>query len=117
MNSGIINNQSPYFIKALVFKERVQMKELQARSLLKMESTESSNRKGSVFFWYNICRYLFIVRHLNCFTEWHINIGEGKSNCLKLFQLLLTKENAKECSNYCIIALISHTSKVMLKSL
>ena len=28
-----------------------------------------------------------------------------------------TKGNAKECSNYCKIALISHTSKVMLKIL
>ena len=27
------------------------------------------------------------------------------------------KANAKECSNYCTIALISHTSKVMLKIL
>ena len=27
------------------------------------------------------------------------------------------KDNAKECSNYCTIALISHTSKVMLKIL
>ena len=27
------------------------------------------------------------------------------------------KGNAKECSNYCAIALISHTSKVMLKIL
>ena len=27
------------------------------------------------------------------------------------------KGNAKECSNYCTIALISHTSKVMLKIL
>ena len=27
------------------------------------------------------------------------------------------KVNAKECSNYCINALISHTSKVMLKIL
>ena len=27
------------------------------------------------------------------------------------------KGNAKECSNYCIIALISHTSKLMLKIL
>ena len=25
------------------------------------------------------------------------------------------KDNAKECSNYCTIALVSHTSKVMLK--
>ena len=27
------------------------------------------------------------------------------------------KSNAKECSNYCTVALISHTSKVMLKIL
>ena len=27
------------------------------------------------------------------------------------------KGNAKECSNYCIVALILHTSKVMLKIL
>ena len=27
------------------------------------------------------------------------------------------KENAKECSNYCTITLITHTSKVMLKIL
>ena len=27
------------------------------------------------------------------------------------------KESAKECSNYCTIALISHTSEVMLKIL
>ena len=27
------------------------------------------------------------------------------------------KDNAKECSNYCTIALISHASKVMLKNL
>ena len=29
----------------------------------------------------------------------------------------LGKGNAKECSNYCTIALVSHTSKVMLKIL
>ena len=31
--------------------------------------------------------------------------------------LILKKGNAKECSNYCTIALISHASKVMLKIL
>ena len=30
---------------------------------------------------------------------------------------ILKKGNAKTCSNYCIIVLISHTSKVMLKIL
>ena len=33
------------------------------------------------------------------------------------FILIPKKENAKECSNYCTIALISHASKVMLKIL
>ena len=34
-----------------------------------------------------------------------------------VFILIPKKGNAKECSNYCIIALISHASKVMLKIL
>ena len=32
-----------------------------------------------------------------------------------VFTPIPKKDNAKECSNYCTIALISHTSKVMLK--
>ena len=35
----------------------------------------------------------------------------------KVFIPIPKKVNAKECSNYCTIALISHTSKVMLKIL
>ena len=35
----------------------------------------------------------------------------------KVFIPILKKGNAKECSNYRIVALISHTSKVMLKIL
>ena len=34
-----------------------------------------------------------------------------------VFILIPKKGNAKECSNYCAVALISHTSKVMLKIL
>ena len=34
-----------------------------------------------------------------------------------VFSLFPKKGNAKECSNYCTIALFSHTSKVMLKIL
>ena len=34
-----------------------------------------------------------------------------------VFILVPKKGNAKECSNYCTNALISHTSKVMLKIL
>ena len=33
------------------------------------------------------------------------------------FHSNLTESNAKKCSNYCTIALISHTSKVMLRTL
>ena len=35
----------------------------------------------------------------------------------KPFILIPKKGNAKECSNYCTIALVSHASKVMLKIL
>ena len=35
----------------------------------------------------------------------------------KIFIPIPKKGNAKECSNYCTIALISHASKVMLKIL
>ena len=34
-----------------------------------------------------------------------------------VFILIPKKGNAKECSNYCTVALISHTSKIMLKIL
>ena len=34
-----------------------------------------------------------------------------------VFILIPKKDNAKECSNYCSTALISHASKVMLKIL
>ena len=34
-----------------------------------------------------------------------------------VFILIPKKDNAKECSNYCTIVLISHASKVMLKIL
>ena len=36
---------------------------------------------------------------------------------MSIFTPIPKKVNAKECSNYCAIALISHTSKVMLKIL
>ena len=36
---------------------------------------------------------------------------------MSVFIPIPTKDNAKECSNYCTIALISHTSRVMLEIL
>ena len=55
--------------------------------------------------------------------RWSAQIKKDKLTCLILswkrsfFVPIPKKENAKECSNYCTIALISHTSKVMLKIL
>ena len=43
---------------------------------------------------------------------------ENSAVATGLFFILISKKgNAKECSNYCTIALISHASKVMLKIL
>ena len=40
------------------------------------------------------------------------------TDCKRLvFNPIPKKSNAKECSNYCTVALISHTSKVILKIL
>ena len=56
------------------------------------------------------------VLHSICQQIWKVSSGHrtGKGR----FSLLTPKKgNAKECSNYCTIALISHASKVMLKIL
>ena len=42
---------------------------------------------------------------------------EYLSHHIQKFLFQSQRGNAKECSNYCTIALISHTSKVMLKIL
>ena len=41
----------------------------------------------------------------------------GESQFSFQFQRKAKKDNVKECSNYCTIALISHASKVILKIL
>ena len=43
--------------------------------------------------------------------------GKGQFSFQSQRKAMPKKGNAKECSNYCTIALISHTSKVMLKIL
>src|SRR5574342_508912 len=47
------------------------------------------------------------------------NLGNSASLGLKrsVFMPIPKKGNAKECSNYCTITLISHASKIMLKIL
>ena len=56
------------------------------------------------------------VLHSRCQQIWKTQQWpqDGKRS---VFVPISKKGNAKECSNYCIIALISHTSKVMLKIL
>src|SRR5574340_808099 len=58
---------------------------------------------------------------LKCFTQHASKFGKLSSGCRTekgqfSFQSP-KKDNAKECSNYCTIALVSHVSKVMLKIL
>ena len=48
-----------------------------------------------------------------CCTQYVSKFGKLSS----VFIPIPKKGNAKECSNYCTIALISHASKIMLKSL
>ena len=47
----------------------------------------------------------------------HISIFGHQFGYIEVFIPIPKKGNAKECSNYCTIALISHDSKVMLKIL
>ena len=56
------------------------------------------------------------VLHLTCQQIWKTQ--QWPQECKwSVFILIPKKGNAKECSNYCTIALISHASKVMLKIL
>ena len=55
-----------------------------------------------------------------CCTQYASKFGKlssGHGSGKDQFSLQSQKGNAKECSNYCTIALISHASKVMLKIL
>ena len=54
------------------------------------------------------------VLHSVCQQIWKTAVATGLE---EVFFPVLKKGNAKECSNYRTIALISHTSKVMLKIL
>ena len=53
-----------------------------------------------------------------CCTQYSSKFGKLSSGLrTRIFILIPKKGNAKECSNYHIISLISHVSKVMLKIL
>ena len=55
------------------------------------------------------------VLHSICQQIWKTAVATGLQR--SVFILIPKKGNAKECSNYRTIALISHASKVMLKIL
>ena len=78
--------------------------------------------------WVQLCGSLNILWHcLSLILEWKltfsspVEIWKTQQWPLDLKRSVFTpipkKSNAKECSNYCTIALISHASKVMLKIL
>ena len=52
-----------------------------------------------------------------CCTQYVSKFGKLSSSHRSAFKPISKKGNAKECSNYHAIALISHASKVMLKIL
>ena len=57
---------------------------------------------------------------LKCCTQYANKFGKlssGHRTGKGVFTPIPKKGNAKECSNYCTVALISHASKVMLKIL
>ena len=72
------------------------------------------------FFPYFFLRN-FLFRILNPLAQYASKFGKCSSGHRdwkrSVFIPIPKKGNAKECSNYCTIALISHASKVMLKVL
>ena len=58
---------------------------------------------------------------LKCYTQYASKFGKlssgHRTGTRSVFIPIPKKANAKECSNYCTIALISHAIKVMLKIL
>ena len=64
-----------------------------------------SLKDNAVKVWHSICQHIWKSQ------QW------PQSWKRSVFIPIPKKGNAKECSNYCTIALISHTSKVMLKIL
>ena len=57
------------------------------------------------------------VLHSICQQVWKLSSGQRTGIGRTVFIPITKKGNAKECSNYHTISLISHASKVMLKIL
>ena len=65
---------------------------------------------------FQILKYDAKLLHSTCQQIWKTQQWQQDSK-RSIFSPILKKGNAKKCSNYCTIALISHASKVMLKIL
>ena len=99
------------------------------KSLLQHHSSKASILWRSAFFIVQLSHPYMTTGKTTALTRWTFvdrvmsllfnMLSEGLKVCFNLavFIPILKKGNAKECSNYRTIVLISHTSKVMLKIL
>ena len=99
------------------------------KSLLQHHSSKASILWRSAFFIVQLSHPYLTTGKTTALTRWTFvdrvmsllfnMLSEGLKVCFNLavFIPILKKGNAKECSNYRTIVLISHTSKVMLKIL
>ena len=99
------------------------------KSLLQHHSSKASILRRLAFFIVQLSHPYLITGKTTALTRWTFvdrvmsllfnMLSEGLKVCFNLavFIPILKRGNAKECSNYRTIVLISHTSKVMLKIL
>ena len=82
-----------------------------------MTTTKASGGEGIPVDLFQILKDDAVkVLHSVCQQIWKTQ--QWAQDCKRsVFIPILKKGNARECSNYCTIALISHSSKVMLKIL
>ena len=88
------------------------------KSLLQHHSSKASILRRSAFFTVRLSHPYMTIGKTIALTRWTF-VGKVMSLLFNmLFRLVITPQgNAKECSNYHTIILISHASKVMLKIL
>ena len=87
------------------------------RALGSITTNKDSGGDGIPVLLFQILKYDAVkVLHSICQQIWKTQ--QWPQDCKRsVFIPIPKKGNAKECSNYCTIALISHASKVMLKIL
>ena len=87
------------------------------RALGSISTNKASGCDGIPVELFQILKYDAVkVLHSICHQTGNTQCSH-KMGKRSVFILIPKKGNAKECSNYCTIVLISHTSKVMLKIL